>query len=228
VKTELEKLTQVLKYDFEDPSLLRLALSHRSINGPNNERLEFLGDSILNFIIAEALFEKYPHEKEGKLSRMRANLVNGEVLAELAEEFKLADYILLGLGELRSGGASRKSIRADAVEAIIGAIFLDSNFETTRERVRQWFSDRLASANSQTHLKDPKTRLQEHVQKQQCPVPTYRVRKVEGKDHAQTFVVDCTIEGMEVEAQGTGANRRKAEQAAAAAVLKLLGEPVNE
>lgn len=204
--------------------LLQAALTHRSVKGKNNERLEFLGDSILNFIIAAALYEKCPHAKEGELSRLRANLVNGEMLAEIAQEFELGQYLQLGPGELKSGGARRKSILADAFEAIIGAIYLDSNMLQCQEHVLSWYRSRLADFSQWETSKDPKTRLQEFLQGRKLPLPIYSVILIEGKAHHQHFKISCQVEGFSHITEGYGSSRRSAEQIAAQAYLDLLGQ----
>lgn len=217
----LEGLMRKLNYNFKNIELLQAALSHRSIRGQNNERLEFLGDSLLNFIIAEALYRNFPTAKEGDLSRLRAYLVKGETLAEIAQEFELGSFLRLGPGELKSGGFLRKSILADALEAIIGAIFLDSNFEMCQQKVLLWFSTR----TQETHLslqKDPKTRLQEYLQSKRLPLPHYQILAVEGEAHAQIFHIECKVAGLEYVTTSVGENRRKAEQLAAEKYLELL------
>ena len=216
-----DALMQKLQYQFKDTSLLKAALTHRSVRGENNERLEFLGDSLLNFIIGEQLYRTFPQAKEGDLSRLRASLVKGETLAEIAQEFELGDFLRLGPGELKSGGFARKSILADAFEAIIGAIYLDSNFESCRERVLDWFAERI----KEIHLslqKDPKTRLQEYLQAQHLPLPKYEILAIEGEAHAQVFHIECKVPGLSFATSSIGPSRRKAEQYAAEKFLDLL------
>ena len=217
------KLSQRIGYDFEDESLIHLALTHRSKGGKNNERLEFLGDSIVNFVIAEALFEKFPAAKEGKLSRLRARLVRGTTLAELARDFDLGEFLRLGSGELKSGGFNRESILADAVEAIIGAIYLDAGLDAVRERVLDWYGDRLDNLSLNDVVKDPKTRLQEYLQKRQSRLPKYEVKEIVGQAHDQQFKVTCWVEHLPELTVGMGGSRRHAEQAAAEKALKALG-----
>lgn len=219
---EIDYLSKRLSYTFKERSLLVAALTHRSVRGHNNERLEFLGDSILNFIIAEGLFHRYPKAKEGELSRLRAMLVKGETLATLANEFFLGDYLRLGVGELKSGGAQRESILADALEAIIGAIYLDAGFEECKQRVLGWYESRLQALSPSKMLKDPKTRLQELLQAKKYPLPSYDILKIEGEAHEQTFYVVCHVEGFVKDTQGKGRSRRKAEQEAAKKFLMLL------
>jgi ribonuclease-3 len=225
VKTdELAQLERRLGYEFSDRSRLELALTHRSCGSRNNERLEFLGDSIVNFVIAEALFERFPDAREGQLSRLRARMVRGATLAELGREFQLGDCLRLGSGELKSGGYRRESILADAVEAIIGAIYLDVGMAICRERIRSWFTDRLESLSiSDQQNKDPKTRLQEFLQARQNPLPKYRVLNIEGDAHDQVFTVVCELESLDLNSEGRGPSRRGAEQQAARHALKKLG-----
>lgn len=219
---EIDYLAKKLNYVFMDSALLNAALTHRSVRGNNNERLEFLGDSILNFIIAEALFHKYPKAKEGELSRLRALLVKGETLAVLANEFSLGDYLRLGVGELKSGGAQRESILADALEAIIGAIYLDGGFESCKQRILEWYESRFQNITPNKLLKDPKTRLQELLQANKYPLPAYDILKIEGEAHEQTFYVTCHVEGFNTATQGKGRSRRKAEQEAAKKFLVMF------
>lgn len=208
-------LSDHLGYDFKDKKLLELALTHRSVSGKNNERLEFLGDALLNFIIAESLYQRYPNLKEGELSRLRANLVNGSTLAALAREFKLGNCLILGIGELKSGGFQRDSILADTLEAIIAAIFLDADINICRERILNWYDSRLNNPLSMKQLKDPKTRLQEYLQSHHLPLPRYSILSIEGEAHAQTFYVQCQVEGISVITKSMGTTRRAAEQQAA-------------
>nr|WP_306671249.1 MULTISPECIES: ribonuclease III [unclassified Endozoicomonas] len=212
-----------LGYTFSDRSRLELALTHRSCGSRNNERLEFLGDSIVNFVIAEALFERFPDAREGQLSRLRARMVRGATLAEIGREFQLGDSLRLGSGELKSGGYRRESILADAVEAIIGAIYLDAGMETCRERIRSWFADRLSELSvTDQQNKDPKTRLQEYLQARQNPLPKYRVLNIQGDAHDQVFTVVCELESLDITSEGQGPSRRGAEQQAARFALEKL------
>ena len=215
-------LSKRLGYDFKDPSLVNLALSHRSVGKKNNERLEFLGDSIVNFLMAEALFEKFPHCREGELSRMRAELVRGSTLASIAREFDLGEYLNLGQGEMKSGGHRRESILADAVEALIGAIYTDSDMVTCKQRVLSWYQTRLAAITPAESNKDAKTRLQELLQGQKHPLPKYELVKTSGSEHQQQFEVECEIKHLKQRFQGSGSSRRNAEQAAAQAALHSL------
>ena len=218
----LEKLSARIGYTFADESLLVLALTHRSKSAKNNERLEFLGDSILNFTIAEALFHQFPEEKEGVLSRLRASLVKGDTLAEVARDFDLGDFLLLGGGELKSGGFRRDSILADAVEAIIGAIYLDSGMPEASARILDWYSQRLKDITTES-LKDPKTRLQEYQQGRKSRLPDYTVVNTDGPDNERIFTVECRIPELDEAVVATGPSRRIAEQSAALSALKILG-----
>jgi ribonuclease-3 len=211
-----------LGYHFADPALLKFALTHRSVRGGNNERLEFLGDSLVNFIIADELYRRLPQAKEGELSRLRANLVKGETLAELAREFKLGDYLHLGPGELKSGGFRRESILADAIEAIIGAIYLDGGIAECQRCVVQWYTVRLQHDALQLYIKDAKTKLQEYLQAKGLDLPIYHVQTIEGEAHEQIFHVSCSLATLSLQAQGVGGSRRKAEQEAAAKLLAVL------
>lgn len=210
-----------INYRFRDEKLLEQALRHRSIGEANNERLEFLGDAILSVIIAEALFQHHPRSNEGELSRMRSILVSGLHLAELAKQLELGNYIQLGAGELKSGGQQRDSIVADALEALIGAIYLDSDIETCRQCVFKWYGKRLEELSQMHPAKDAKSYLQEWVQAHKFPLPTYTAT-ISGKPHEQTFVVVCEVHGLPHTAEGTSTSRRKAEQLAAQHYLDLL------
>ncbi|MEM9256824.1 MAG: ribonuclease III [Pseudomonadota bacterium] len=216
------RLQQALGYQFSDQELLELALTHRSAGTRNNERLEFLGDAVLNYVIAEALYQQFPHAREGELSRLRASLVRGETLATVASELGLGDCLMLGSGERKSGGQRRTSILADALEAVLGAILLDSDATASRDCVLLWFAARLASVTEDSAGKDPKTRLQEYLQGLGRPLPEYQLVSVEGQDHAQEFHVICRLEEPNIGLEGVGSSRRKAEQQAADAVLTAL------
>ena len=217
-----ERLEQQLGYRFEDQRQLQMALTHRSHGATNNERLEFLGDSILNFIIGEALFGRIPAAREGQLSRLRSQLVKGETLAELAREFEMGDYLILGEGELKSGGRNRDSILADSVEAIIGAIYLERGLEICRERVLAWFASRLEATSIDTSAKDSKSRLQEYLQAQRQPLPEYAVIDVSGEGHAQVFTIECRVAIAKKATHASASNRRDAEKQSAALMLKQL------
>lgn len=223
-ETELKRLEKRIGYTFTDFSLLKQALTHRSALGAHNERLEFLGDSILSFAISKDLYRRFPKVTEGDLSRMRATLVCGKMLAEVGREFVLGDCLILGPGELKSGGFRRDSIIADGVEAIIGAVFLDSNIDTVAALILSWFDSRLNSIEPGISQKDPKTRLQEHLQSRKQPLPIYEVLEIKGEAHNQQFTMACIIDSIDT-VQGKGTSRRKAEQIAAERMLvALLGE----
>jgi ribonuclease-3 len=201
-------------------------MTHCSAAKENNERLEFLGDSILNFLIADFLYDRFPRAQEGKLSRLRAILVKGETLAELARELEIGNHLILGPGELKSGGYRRTSILADAFEAVIGAVYLDGGLEVCRKLVASLYQDRLEALTSEVLLKDPKTRLQEYLQARQLPLPDYQVNAVSGESHDRIFQVQCVINDLP-SGIGIGRSRRKAEQDAATQVLELLLEDEN-
>lgn len=220
---DLEQLQRRIGYQFKSPERLTLALTHRSYGNQNNERLEFLGDSIVNMVIAESLFLSFDKAREGHLSRLRARMVKGVTLAEIGREFELGSYLRLGSGELKSGGFRRESILADAVESVIGAIYLDSDFYTCREQVLRWFEPRLKQLDLQDTQKDPKTRLQEYLQSRQFPLPRYEVISVDGEAHSQTFHVSCVLSSLDRKTSGVGSSRRIAEQEAARSALKKLG-----
>ncbi len=222
VHASIEGLCRKLDYRFTHPELLESALTHRSAGSNNNERLEFLGDAVLNFLIADELYRRFPTASEGELSRARANLVRGSTLAALASLFELGNYLRLGPGELKSGGFRRESILAGALEAVIGAVYLDGGFDVCRALVLSIYRERLASISPETQPKDPKTRLQEYLQSQRMPLPTYNILAIEGNAHRQIFKVECIVENI-VPCQGEGANRRIAEQNAARKALQLLG-----
>lgn len=217
-----QRLEQRLGYHFVDQRQLHLALTHRSHGATNNERLEFLGDSILNFIVGEALFKRFPEAREGQLSRLRSQLVKGDTLAELAREFELGECLVLGEGELKSGGKTRDSILADSVEAIIGAIYLASGLDICRERVLIWFASRLDKLRVDTSAKDSKSRLQEYMQAQRQPLPEYRVVEVSGEGHAQMFTIECRVSVTQESTCATASNRREAEKQAAVLMLMQL------
>jgi ribonuclease-3 len=212
-----------LEFRFNDPALAELALTHRSVGRPNNERMEFLGDAFLGAVVAEMLFEAHPNASEGELSRLRAQLVNGQALAVMAKELALGDRLKLGPGELKSGGFRRESILADAFEAMIAAVYLDGGFEACRQVVRQLFAARIAALPRSS--KDAKTRLQEHLQGGGWPLPRYELIGSHGDDHAKQFDVRCSIlEPVPLQADASGSSRRAAEQDAAESVLLRLLE----
>lgn len=215
-------LLKQLEYSFDNAELLDEALTHRSAAAKNNERLEFLGDGILNFVIAHELFKRYPDVQEGDLSRLRATLVNKESLAEIANYLNLGEVIKLGSGELKSGGFRRPSILADAVESIFGAVYSDSGFESCRDLIVRLYEKRLASPTDLQSLKDAKTQLQELLQSRRFALPEYQVVKITGQAHAQVFHIRCSIEKMNIQVDGEGRSRRKAEQVAAEkAIIKV-------
>jgi ribonuclease-3 len=211
-----------LGYTFAHPDLLRQALTHRSYGTPHNERLEFLGDSLLNCSVATLLYERFPRLPEGDLSRLRAALVNQSSLSEVATRLGLCDILLLGEGELRSGGADRASILADALEAVFGAVFLDGGFDAARTVVDAVFADVLREVDPATLGKDPKTRLQEWLQAKRVAVPEYAIVGTSGEAHAQRFEVECRIPQLAVVATGIGTSRRSAEQDAAHKALAAI------
>jgi ribonuclease-3 len=207
---------------FRDPALLVAALTHRSASSRNNERLEFLGDAVLNLVVAERLFHLYPAASEGDLSRLRARVVSAEPLAEVAQRIGLGEQLQLGSGELKTGGFRRQSIVADALEALIGAVYLDAGLEVARALVLRLLEPRIASAPDLASLKDSKTRLQEYLQARSLPLPCYTVESVEGEPHDQHFRVECRVDALSRTARGEGKSRRRAEQEAAQRVLEQL------
>jgi ribonuclease-3 len=221
----LAELERRLGHAFASPELARQALTHRSFGTPHNERLEFLGDSLLNCAVATVLYERFPALPEGDLSRLRAALVNQSSLSQIAQGLGLGERLRLGEGELKSGGFRRPSILADALEALLGAVYLDAGFDALRSIVGRVFADRLERAEKAPVDKDPKTELQEHLQGRRLQLPRYAVTKTEGEAHDQLFTVECRVDDLALSATGTGASRRAAEQAAAAGVLARLERP---
>jgi len=219
---DLSLLEDVLGHQFADKQLLKLALTHRSAGANNNERLEFLGDSVVNHLVAEALFLRFPKAREGIMSRMRASLVCGETLADIARQLAVGDYLTLGSGERKSGGHQRESILADTLEALVGAVLLDSNLDTCRACLLNWFDDRLQHLSLETEGKDAKTRLQEYLQSCGQKLPQYQLLSTSGSDHARDFTVTCTVTGLPEPVTGIGSSRRKAEQCAANNALAAL------
>lgn len=218
-----EKFSALTGYQFKQQDLLQQALTHRSFSrNSNNERLEFLGDSVLNLIISNCIYHRFADADEGNLSRIRASLVKQETLAQVAREVNLGDHINLGGGELKSGGYRRASILSDALEAIIGAIYLDSDYQHTEKVVLNLFRGQLDQVDLADSLKDPKTRLQEYLQARQQDLPLYAVEKTTGKSHAQLFTISCRIVDPDLQASGTGTSRKKAEQEAAQKMLDQL------
>ena len=216
-----------LGYTFSQPGLLTQALTHRSFGQPHNERLEFLGDSVLNCAVAKLLFESHADLPEGELSRLRANLVNQSVLAEIAADLQLGALLRLGDGEHKTGGASRPSILADAVEAVLGGIFLDAGFAATEQVVNTLFASRASTAEAGKAVKDAKTSLQEMLQARRLALPQYAVQKIEGAAHRQVFFVRCEITSHHIVTEGQGATRRVAEQDAAARALASIAMAVS-
>ena len=220
----LAELERRLGHEFRDPDLARQALTHRSHGTPHNERLEVLGDSLLNCAVATLLYARFPKLPEGDLSRLRAALVNQASLSAVATDLGLGERLRLGEGELKSGGFRRPSILADALEALLGAVYLDAGFEAMRAAVERLMGDRLESHEGLPVDKDPKTALQELLQGRKLQLPRYSVQRTEGEAHEQTFTVECRVDDLGFAASGQGASRRAAEQAAAEQVLKQLEE----
>lgn len=217
-----DELCQKIGYVFSNKAILKLALTHRSSAYPNNERLEFLGDALVNFIIAEALYQQFPRAEEGELSRFRATLINRDTLGNLARAFEIGRYLILGPGELKSGGSKRASILTCAMEAIIGAIYSDGGFEATRTTVLRWYDPLLRSLTTVKNHKDPKTVLQEYLQKMHLSLPIYEVESMSGEAHQQTFSVSCEVRELSLKVTGQGTSRRRAEQTAASNMLEMI------
>jgi ribonuclease-3 len=218
----MDKLQQKINYQFKDIALLKLALTHRSMGKNNNERLEFLGDSILGVVISRELYKRFDHVDEGKLSRLRSHLVRGQTLAQLAGELELSDILILGPGELKSGGFRRESIQADAVEAIFGAVLLDSGFETVNRVILDLYHDLLDGINPNDSLKDPKTQLQEYLQKRGNALPRYELVKTVGKDHNAVFTVNCSLQDQAMQVEQAAKSIKRAEQLCAQILLDKL------
>ena len=215
-------LRERLDYTARDEALFRAALTHRSAPGPNNERLEFLGDAVLNLVVARHLFEAFPGADEGDLSRLRARVVSAEPLAEVAASLGVGEALQLGSGELKSGGFRRQSILADALEALFGALFLDGGLPKAEALITRLLGPRIAALPAPEALKDAKTRLQEYLQSRGLALPVYSVSGVEGEPHAQIFEVSCRVSALGREAQGRGTSRRRAEQEAAERILAAI------
>jgi ribonuclease-3 len=222
LKTAAAWLKDALDYECKDSALLDAALTHRSAGGAHNERLEFLGDAVLNCVVAKLLFSEFGAADEGDLSRFRSSLVSGEALAVIAAEISLGDQLRLGSGELKSGGFRRKSILADTLEALFGAIYLDGGFDAAARVIERLFVSRLDRLPSAAELKDPKTRLQEALQAQGLPLPIYMVDSTTGEAHNQQFQVSCAVEALGLRTEASGPSRRRAEQAAAHLMLTEL------
>ena len=220
-------LQKTVGYRFRNADLLIQALTHRSAGGNNNERFEFLGDAILDFVISDAIFRLRPDASEGDMSRLRATLVKDSSLARLAVDLGIGDYLVLGSGELKSGGHRRESILADALEAIFAAVFLDAGVDAARAVIERVFEARLAALPQDGDLRDPKTRLQEWLQARQRGLPRYELVGVTGEPHRQRFSVTCAVDGVPCPTEGEATTRRKAEQKAADAMYELLNGPAS-
>lgn len=218
----IEKLQQSLDYEFSDLDLAKLALTHRSADKINYERLEFLGDSLLGYVVTENLFENFPKATEGELSRMRSTLVNKATLADIARELNLGNFLRLGSGENKSGGSDRDSILADVVEALIAAIYLDAGLQECRKVVNVWMDQQLAKSVVERQSKDAKTQLQELMQASGLELPEYSILRIVGKAHEQKFYVECRIKGVTQAQTGSGPSKRNAEQGAAKKMLHEL------
>lgn len=219
-----DKLCALTGYEFRQTRLLEQALTHRSYSRQlNNERLEFLGDSILNLIISNHIYQRFESADEGDLSRIRASLVKEETLAQVARQIDLGDFIHLGGGELKSGGFRRASILSDALEALIGAIYLDSDYAQTEAAVLHLYREQLQNVDAGANLRDPKTRLQEYLQASKNSLPSYQVEQITGKSHDQVFTVKCQLTDLDMQSSGKGSSRKKAEQQAAQKILNMLG-----
>jgi ribonuclease-3 len=226
-ETRFSRLFGQLGYRFASVAWFKQALTHRSFGTPHNERLEFIGDSILNYTVARMLYDRFPQLAEGDLSRLRANLVNQNTLAEVAQELKLGDYLFLGEGELKSGGFNRPSILADALEAIFAAVSLDSDFQSAEQVVRHLYQSRVEALDPTQHAKDAKTRLQEALQARRFPLPKYRIESQMGEAHEQMFRVVCDLAEIGIETTGEGGSRRAAEQQAAEVALRRFEQQIS-
>ena len=222
ISSKQQQLCLKLQVKFQDPALLQQALTHRSADPKNNERLEFLGDAILSLVIAEALYMRFPQVKEGKLSRLRASLVRGETLAELGRELNLGEVLALGPGELKSGGFRRESILADAVEALFGAVYLDSGFEAAKQLILKLYDERLRGIDVTEAVKDPKTRLQELLQSRKLPLPIYSVKELKSDQQQPIFEASCQVSLLDKLVIAQGSSHRKAEKRAAERALTLI------
>ncbi len=219
----MDKLARRLQHEFRDPGLLKQALTHCSAGRQNNERLEFLGDAVLGLTVAELLFLRYPEASEGDLSRIRAGLVQQSTLAAIARSLCIGEELVLGAGELKSGGANRDSILADALEALISALYLDGGLQVCREHIALWFEPLLVGSRPVQQARDAKTALQEFMQARRLALPVYSLAETRGKDHQQEFVVLCSVALLQEPVTGTGTSRKEAEQQAAAIMLVRLG-----
>lgn len=219
-------LKQSLNYEFRDEQLLAQALTHRSSPGANNERLEYLGDAVLDVVVSEATYRLRPDATEGELSRIRSSLVKDTMLTELAMEIDLGSHLILGTGVKRGGGYGRSSILGDALEAVFGAVYLDAGFDEARRVIQTVYGERLRKLPESASRRDPKTRLQELLQGRKLDLPVYRVETITGKAHRQTFEVSCTIAALDASTIGQGTSRRQAEQDAAMKMLIMVGESI--
>ncbi len=219
----LSELIQIIGYTFNEPKLLKTALTHRSVGPDNNERLEFLGDAVLSLIVSTALYQRHPHMNEGELSQLRSSIVNGDMLAEIAHDLGLMHYINLSPSEDKNGGKFRVSILGNTFEALIGAVYLDAGLSTTQDRVLAWYGERIQQWSTPQPPKDPKSRLQEWVQARQLPLPDYSAT-ISGAPHSQTFTVSCSVPGLPYQSQGVGSTRRRAEQEAAIYFLEKIDD----
>ena len=225
INKNYDQLAKQLGYQFNNPDLLIQALTHRSHKGEHNERLEFIGDALLGMFVAEYLYFKFPKANEGELTRMRSQIVKGQTLTAIAQSFNLSNWLLLGQGEMKSGGARRESILEDTIEAIIGAVYLDSDVSQCKGFVLAMLAERLEDVDPKNALKDPKTQLQEWLQSRKRPLPQYQVLLITGEAHNQNFKVSCTLDTGEV-TTAKGTSRRKAEQSAARKALEVIHEQV--
>jgi ribonuclease-3 len=215
---------ELLGHEPREPAVFAAALTHSSVPGPNNERLEFLGDAVLNLVIARSLYEAFPRASEGDLSRLRSRVVSSEPVGKVAAELGLGEVLRLGPGELKSGGYRRESTLGDALEALIGAVFLDGGLPAAAELITRLFAPVIAALPAPDALKDAKTRLQEYLQSRWLPLPVYILERTEGEPHAQTFRVRCEVTQLGLTTQGSGSSRRKAEQEAAERLLLEIGK----
>lgn len=222
MKIDLERLCRRLNYQFKKTAYLKQALTHCSVGSDNYERFEFLGDSILSFVIANELFHQFPLQSEGQLSRLRSFLVKGDMLAEIAKEIALGDFLFLGQGELKSGGFRRASILADSLEAVFAAVYFDGGIDAAKEVILNLYRSRLEDPHLNECLKDAKTQLQEYLQAEKYSLPEYTLTKVEGDEHDQIFYITCSVDGVKHITYGHGSTRRRAEQLAARSMLELL------
>jgi ribonuclease-3 len=218
----MNTLSKKIGYTFKNSQLLTLALTHRSAHAKHNERLEFIGDSIVNLVIGEALYHAYPHETEGELSRWRANLVQRDTLADVAKTWKLDEYIIIGPGERKTDGHQRPSILANTLEAIFGALYFDAGFEQTKQIILNLFAQRLSTPHIQNIQKDNKTLLQEWLQANHHDLPSYEIIATDGQDHATVFTVSCSVAKLNLISKGKGSSKRKAEQDAAQQMLEKI------